>query len=287
MRQGNSTSPHISGYVAAEGICWQFRNPGDRNCRSCPACSVHGSDKRGLALFGRCRSGRRWFWAAGLCFEGPPQSHGWVETEAQAIDAAMDAVRAIRRRIDKPVMAIFRADVPADKLKEINKAKRAARPAPDGSDARVAEYLYGSWYDGEDGMHRPYRFRITKKTAKRIYYIRPGEHIDDNGDPIIYPSGIKSLDREETGFVNRQKIETDGEVDNRGVHWCYPDSTLHISLQHLLAHIRRWDKQASLDLKALKVAMAAAHPDKGGTSAAFIAARKAYEAAKARMRRAS
>jgi hypothetical protein len=35
------------------------------------------------------------------------------------------------------------------------------------------------------------------------------------------------------------------------------------------------------DLKALKAAMADAHPDRGGSSEAFIRAREAYEAAKA------
>jgi hypothetical protein len=203
------------------------------------------------------------------------EAFGWADTEEQAVDAAIVAVRDIRHRGGKPVIAFFRQGDAAHKLKQLNDAKRAARPAPDTSDAHVVEYLYGSWWDGEDGKSLPYRFRITKKTAKRIFYSRSGEQIDDFGEP----QWVRDRDNE-IGYVNRQKLEADGEVDNRGVHWCQPDSHLYISLQRLLADIRRHEREPGPDLKTLKAEMAAAHPDRGGSNAAFIAARARYVAAR-------
>jgi hypothetical protein len=63
-----------------------------------------------------------------------------------------------------------------------------------------------------------------------------------------------------------------------------------------LATGQRWNQQwaarrkaeaerPAKELAALKTAMAAAHPDRGGTNEAFIAARKRYVAAKARIER--
>ena len=47
---------------------------------------------------------------------------------------------------------------------------------------------------------------------------------------------------------------------------------------------REPEEPAPPDLRELKAAMAAAHPDKGGSSAAFIAARAAYVAIRRRAR---
>jgi hypothetical protein len=190
----------------------------------------------------------------------------------------MAAVRDFRDGL--PVLAIFVAGFASLKLKELNKAKRAARPAPDTSDAHAVEYLFGYWWDSEDCGHDFFRFQITKKTAKRIFYSRSGDRIDDLG-------GLAGWTRkrdDETGYVNRQKLETNGEVHNRGVHWCEPDSHLFISLQHLLARTRRQEQEPTPDLKVLKAEMAAAHPDRGGSSAEFIAARTRYVAARRQLR---
>jgi hypothetical protein len=56
---------------------------------------------------------------------------------------------------------------------------------------------------------------------------------------------------------------------------------LHASLQGLLGSFFRYQEQNKPpDLHQLKAAMAAAHPDRGGSSAAFIEARQAYVAAR-------
>lgn len=125
-----------------------------------------------------------------------------------------------------------------------------------------AEYLYGIDSDpGDDGPARPpriVRFRITKKTPKRIYYARR--------QPCLGPA---------TGYVNRQQIETDGEIYNHGAGgWWAPDFHLYLTEPTLPDHRRR------PDLAELRTAMAAAHPDRGGTDAEFIAARARYERAR-------
>jgi hypothetical protein len=113
----------------------------------------------------------------------------------------------------------------------------------------VIEYLYelwdAGWDDGPLGNYEIFRHPITKKTAKRIYF--------------TYLNG-------RNGFVDRQRIEADGEV--------YHGYTLH-RLHLTPPEIPGRPKPPSLP--ELRKAMAAAHPDRGGTDAEFIAARARYE----------
>jgi hypothetical protein len=282
----------VSGYNPAEGICWQFQNRGDRfferNHRDkCPACSPRAPD-RILAMFGRCRTGKRWFWHAhtfGFGREEPKEECGSVDTEGQAWGAAMDAVR--RFRDGRPVTAIVRHGHAGDHLKKLNEAERRARPAPDTKEANTVEYLFSSYYYCDE-MSPPetlfYRWRILKKTKKRVYYVRADrpERIDERGELIGEPRSPSSYDT--TGFVDREKLEADGEVRNRGVHWSSHDSRLYVSLERLLEERPRQAEPPNL--QQLKAEMAAAHPDRGGSSAAFIEARARYVAALREMQRA-
>lgn len=132
------------------------------------------------------------------------------------------------------------------------------------TEAVPVEFLYAiesEHHDGNDDWVPAcvVSFRITKKTPKRIYYIRR-ERI---------PGDL------EIGYVNRQKIEADGEIYNHGAGgWWAPDFHLHLTPPEIQQHRRP-------NLAELKAAMAAAHPDRGGTDAAFIAARERYERATA------
>lgn len=114
------------------------------------------------------------------------------------------------------------------------------------------EYLYelwdANWDDGPLGDYRVLRHEITKKTPKRIYF--------------TYCTG-------RTGFVDRQRIEADGEI-----YHGYALRRLHLAPPEI-PHQHR-----PPSLPELKKAMADAHPDRGGTDAAFIAARAQYERAK-------
>lgn len=256
----------ISGYDPETNICWQFGNRGDKAWRcKCPACSVP-RDQYEWALFGRCHSGKRWFWAARLSLTEDEQ-HGWADTEEAATAAAIAVVHEFRAVIVKPLKAIFTPGFASETLKELNKAKRAARPPSDAKSSKFVEYLYGH-SDYSNGFSR---FQIVKKTAKRIYYLRRGEEIDHNGEPNNPLAYLTPADHYGTGFVDRQKMEREGNVHD-----------LYSSLGYLSE--RRWRSPPPADLRQLKEAMAASHPDKGGSNAAFIEARTRYVEARRRVR---
>ncbi|MCX5407472.1 hypothetical protein OHA37_26865 [Streptomyces sp. NBC_00335] len=116
----------------------------------------------------------------------------------------------------------------------------------------AVEFLYelwdANWDDGPLGNYRILRHRITKKTARRIYFVRCGDR---------------------PAFVDRQRMEAAGEIFYRPIA-----RTLYLAEPTL----PRQPKPASLP--ELKAAMADAHPDRGGTNSAFIAARQRYERAR-------
>lgn len=124
----------------------------------------------------------------------------------------------------------------------------------DGSDTHVVEYLYTEWGT----------FRITKKTAKRFYYVKS---------------------RNQIGFVGRHQIAEDWPPTWRALS----DLRTKLGRDNVPAFFLKprppgfYDRQPLItddDLRKLKAAMAAAHPDRGGSDEAFIEARAAYEEAR-------
>ncbi|MEU7338680.1 hypothetical protein [Streptomyces sp. NPDC007074] len=129
----------------------------------------------------------------------------------------------------------------------------------------AVEYLYAiqseHWQGDDSRFHVPKQvitFRITKKTPKRIYYIA-----SEDWEP-----------RRRTGYVDRQRIEAEGEVYSRSLHWSAPDFHLYLEAPELEEYA------PAPDLAALKAAMRAAHPDVGGTHEAFLEAHERYERAR-------
>ncbi|MFE7754289.1 hypothetical protein [Streptomyces sp. NPDC057429] len=117
-----------------------------------------------------------------------------------------------------------------------------------------AEFLYelwdANWDDGPLGNYKVLAHPVTRKTARRIYFTRNGHR---------------------AGFVDRRRIEADGEVFYRPLA-----RTLHLNPPEIPSQ----PKPPSL--LELKRAMANAHPDRPeGTHEAFIAARARYEQARA------
>jgi hypothetical protein len=269
----------VSGYDPETGICWQFRNPGDASWRcKCPVCVGPQRAERALIMFGRCRSGTRWFWsAAQWLLLVQHEKFGWATSEDEAWAMAIAAVRTLTA--GRPAAAGVIHRWTNQKLKELNKAKRAARPAPDTSDARAVEYLYGHYHGSEDCDGHPARFRIIKKTAKRVFYIRHEEPLDQFGEPI---KGIKGNDYG-IGYIDRQKLETDGFVYNRRASWVSAEFHLYASFEGMMQSLFH-ERTAPLNIEKLKAEMAAAHPDRGGSSAAFIEARARYVAARRQAR---
>jgi hypothetical protein len=204
--------------------------------------------------YGRRRSGKRWFWAATQILNPETEKFGWADTEHQALVAAGMAVIEIAG--GKPASVSFSADPAAHKLRELNEAKRAARPGRSAKGSGPVELLYNDRGDP---------FPIIKKTHARVYYIRSHD-----------PEG-----RPRTGFVNRRELEERREV--------YVKSRLSRSDWRLFlfppakpepAPNRTQPGPTAAELAALKLAMADAHPDRGGSSEAFIVARARYLRAK-------
>jgi hypothetical protein len=232
-------------------ICWHV--PGTR-------CWAHDDDVRYLR-WGRTRSGRRWFWAAGD-LDVEDTEHGWADTQTSAITAAKMAVTRLGR--GEEAIARMNHGYAAQALKEINKAKRKARPASGDTGTEQVRYLYAtaeSWDDGRVVGERVIKFPITKITPKRIFYVRSG----DGDDAVI-------------GYVDRQRIQDKGSVYNTGAGgWWAPDARLYLEPPDLTL-----DHAPELSLAELKKAMADAHPDRGGSNEAFIKARAEYQRARSR-----
>ncbi|WP_331760699.1 hypothetical protein OH810_31670 (plasmid) [Streptomyces albidoflavus] len=147
-----------------------------------------------------------------------------------------------------------------------------------GEDLLAVEYLYAiesaHWQGDDSRFYVPNRvvaYRITKKTPKRIYYIRrqSGHQRADGTFP-----------RTEIGYVNRQQIEAEGEIFNKAAGWWAPDSHLYLTPPSLEVYA-----PAPPNLAELKAAMRAAHPDMGGSHEEFLAAHQAYEQARVNVQR--
>ena len=116
------------------------------------------------------------------------------------------------------------------------------------------EFLYelwdANWDDGPLGNYQVLAHPITKKTPKRIYF--------------SYSTGVHRA-----GYVDRQKIEADGEI-----YHGYTMRRLHLAPPEIPS------RPKPPSLPELRKAMADAHPDRGGSDAEFIAARARYERAR-------
>lgn len=233
-------------------LCW----PDGRT--RCP----HRHDE--FLILGRTRSGKRWFWCVSNSTNAAMHEHGYADTEPEAVAAYTVAAEHVAG--ERLCSCFIRAGYAASQLKRLNAAKRAAKPAPETDDTRIVEYLYGTYYYVSDDNRFPDRhgvteFPITKKTAKRIYYLRER----DAG----------------TGFVDRQVLERDGTVLNRGRMAHEDDFRLYATREAAQAVFAAPEPEP-VDLGALRRAAVDAHPDRGGSNEAFREAHARYERAKRR-----
>lgn len=228
-----------------------------------------------LIFWGRCRSGRRWFWAASE-YDGD-QIHGWADTPDDASRQANAAVVQLAAGRYANIRVLH--GVAADKLKKLNTAKRKAKAPRSASTGAVpppdpAGYLYAiepGRYRLDDETWIPAKvvqFPITKKTPKRIYYLRPR---------FLYLPGPDW----QPGYIDRQELEAHGSVRVPYWHLLFAEPP-ELPPERKARTGRRPTSPPPSDLKALKAAMADAHPDRGGTNEAFIAAHERYLRAKTR-----
>jgi hypothetical protein len=187
----------------------------------------------------------------------------------------------------------FTGTRPLSEILEHNQVMRAAR------EASLAEAegtcLYYIRKDGTVG-----HYEITRQTAKTVYFAQPGWwYLERDWVPAPRPDGTmgtelrytgeRKFHTEEDGRVSRAVLERDGEV----CRCIYGNARYRsagfggktIPPGHIIyASKTTAEAVASGDPKQLRRVMANAHPDRGGTSEEFIAARKRYEQA---VRRAS
>ncbi|WP_300610606.1 hypothetical protein [Trebonia sp.] len=246
------------------------------------------SDRYAYIAADRCKSGKRWFWVAAqvdrghqcddpVCVYGGPHLCGWEDTE----DAALAAMRAAMVRLGgQPGPRTGTAGTAAASLKRINAARRRTRPPkPGAASAAPVEYLYipctCTPYDDYLAETRRWveAVPVVRKTARRLYY-DTRRHEED--DPRL-------------GYIDRQVLERDGKIWIPGGHhnpWWLTGTHFYATreaaeddLYRRQREQERKRQEAGPELRRLRMEMAAAHPDRGGTNERFIAAREAYERA--------
>lgn len=220
-------------------------------------------DHDDLILAGRTKSGARWFWAVALLGDGGlvDVTNGYEDSEAEAVAAYTAAGE--REATGRLLASAVRAGVATAARKRLADAQRASRPAPDTVDAAPVEYLYGirDRYWTTDGEPEIVPFPVTRRTARRVFYLRGRDR------------GI--------GSVDRVALERDGVAINKARHSYDADHELYATLERAQAALPT--PAPPVDLKALRRAAADAHPDRGGTHAGFLAANARYEKAKKRV----
>lgn len=225
-----------------------------------------------LIHWGRCRSGTRWYWYAQIT--GGDSKDGWAAHQVEATrrgNAAAVKLAAGRYAVirinDEAAEARAEAATAAKQAKA--KAEHEQRTA-DGNHPVELYAIEPGYYDygARRWVHsKIVRLPVVKKTAHRIYYLRSSEP-----------------DEYETGYIDRQEFEAIGCVHSSRYGLIsaqrpeLPPETPFVPPKHTTHYYR--PSAPPPDLKQLKAAMAAAHPDHGGTSEAFIAARERYVAAK-------
>src|ERR1035437_9177293 len=107
---------------------------------------------RELIFYGRCRSGKRWFWAASVCKlddQDQEELFGWDDTEPLAFVNAQAAVSQLAKGRD--VVEHLSHGYASIRLKKINAERRRSRPAPDTTGSHRVEYLYALSYGEMSG----------------------------------------------------------------------------------------------------------------------------------------
>lgn len=224
-------------------------------------------------VWGRCRDATRWFWHAQIL--GGPDTHGWAKDRTTAASRANAA--AVKLAAGRYASIRIRDEAAETKLTAIRAARQTEteerQHTADGSNLWAIEAGFYDYGTRQWVRSRLVRLPIVKKTAKRIYFLRssePGEF--------------------EQGYIDRQHFEAHGWVWSSRYDKIHahppevPEDKPFIPPPFDPASYRTASVPSVDELKRLKAAMRAAHPDLGGSDEAFIAARKQYVEARQRAR---
>jgi hypothetical protein len=192
----------------------------------------HSEPSAMLFRYGRCRSGKRWFWAA-ECYDWRASDetvtlHGWAGTEDGALQDARSAIESAAT--GRPASAYTRHGAATSVLKSVNAAKRRAKQPSGETGTRVAEYLYEPWsyWDDFGETHKGIsEITVVKKTAKRIYYNRTSRRDREDG---VVTLGYISREEFETDTRCRDLCPVDAPVTRCGSHRLIYPHCLHVDV---------------------------------------------------------
>lgn len=239
------------------------------------------------------KRGKRYAWAiSDSDIEGgyPHPLFGEAETEDEAWRCAEDNARAMVAYFAgqpvrhcgehlggagvylfevAPVGAYLAAKAASDAARE----KRRAKPGKGGKGAETVRYLI---IEGR-------RHRIVRETAKQVRFLLNPERDEDEGEGAIF----RTRGEDATGLIRKEKYAEElkrfgcGYYNAPGFYYAEVWLTEEAYAAYQAAAAAKAEDSGKT-LAELKRAMVEAHPDKGGTNEAFIAARKAYEAVRIR-----
>jgi hypothetical protein len=219
-------------------------------------------------VWGRCRSRGKWLWVAQII--GGEDQHGWASNRN---DAARKANRAAVQLSAGHYAAIRIDDTIAEqKVAAATEAKHAKAKAENkqratttGDTVNLFAIEFGYYDHGaRHWVHsKIVRLPVVKTTPRRIYFLRSSEP-----------------DEFETGYLDRQTFESRGWVYSSRYNKIYATPPKVPNDKPFIPRPPRPEDQHATvtveELKQLKAAMRAAHPDLGGTDAEFIRARERY-----------
>jgi hypothetical protein len=232
----------------------------------CLVCAASHREYQ-YVTFGRCRSGQRWFWTVwGYWLNGETPLYGWTDSEAAAISTIEQTV--IEHKTRALLLARFSVGQASYQLRQVNKEKRRQRRPADGRKTTAVDYLYTHqmcWND--DGMpctcatlsgterilYHTDRLQIIRRTKRRIYYSKAAEPLRPN--PLV-----QTVYGDDTGYVDRQKIETEGSVYDRNGGNFLCGRYLYLRLSDLLEDHLKNDGRLVPDLRELKAAIGGRAP---------------------------
>jgi len=234
-------------------------------------------------------------WPAGVSMIDPAVAHGYADDEPAATAAAIQAAGPGEYPAAPHPKGFARWPHEQHLLTE-----RAAKRA-NGHDSAVLELLWTAhWSTSDDWLEPPslsvQAWRVVKRTARRIYVDR------ERYDPLRRPSGTIWDYDVRTHVLDRAHLEREGWAERAGRWW----EARRYFVRREDAVAAAGDRSARPRLgasaeapvpeclrvlgltppcsrqqveRAYRRRARAAHPDAGGEHAAFLALRRAYEAA--------